>query len=86
MVTVSRTETLSKIAGHIEEIVAVAKLMPDSSLVADLYRIADLLRDLLLFISELPDAFDETSPWWSKWSAAQALLRSGPTEPSESKT
>lgn len=86
MVTISRTETLAKIACHIEEIVAVTKLMPDSSLVTDLYRIADMLRDLLLFISDLPDALDETSPSWSEWSAAQALLRSGPTEPSEAQT
>lgn len=75
--TVSRTETLSMIAEHIEEIVAVADLMPSPSLAADLHRIADLLRDLLMFIADLPEAFDGTSSWWPEWSAAQAALRDG---------
>lgn len=66
---ISRTQTLSKIAGHIEEIVTVADLMPNGTLAADLWRIADILRDLLLFISDLPEAFDETSARWAEWSA-----------------
>lgn len=77
--TASRSETLTKIAAHIVEIVSIADLVPGSVLATDLHRIADLLRDLLNFISDLPGAFDETSPWWPEWIAAQALLRGGPT-------
>ncbi len=77
--SVSRTETLSMIAGHIEEIVAIADMMPSGSLASDLHRIADMLRELLMFIADLPEALDETSSWWPEWSVAQATLRDGPS-------
>lgn len=81
---VSKTEVLTNIAARIEELDALARMMPDRSLAADLHRISGLLHAVLTLISDLPEAFDETSPWWPEWSAARALLRSGPKAPPSS--
>jgi hypothetical protein len=72
--TISRTDVLTNIAARIRELNDLADLIPDPGLNADIYRISGLLRAVLVLISDLPNSFDETSPWWAEWAAKQKLL------------
>jgi hypothetical protein len=72
--TIGRTGVLTNIAAHIKELHDVAALSPDPELNADIYRITGLLQAVIMLITELPNAFDDTSPWWAEWTAKQALL------------
>jgi hypothetical protein len=65
----SRTAALERIAAHLAAIDNLAPQMPSTALTSDFHSIAERLRELLALISDMPEAFDANSPWWSEWSA-----------------
>lgn len=64
---VERTAVLLHLAERIAELEQLGSSFPDAALAEDLNRIAGLLRAVLILISEVPEAFDKTAPWWTTW-------------------
>ncbi|MGN7998945.1 hypothetical protein ACTJKY_08195 [Sphingomonas sp. 22176] len=65
---------MERIAAYIAEIDSLAPQMPSAALTRDLHGIAECCRDLLAFISDMPEAFDANAPWWSEWLARSKPL------------
>lgn len=58
---------LHHLAERIAELEDLGSSFPDAAMAGDLNRIAGLLKAVLVLISDGPEAFDSTAPWWTTW-------------------